>query len=70
MVRLAIAAGALVVVVGIIAAHNNNVRREAVINERARVSVEAGKKNANAQTARKRVTADNANDVLSKYYRD
>lgn len=38
--------------------------------ERARVSVEAGKKNANAQAARKRVTADNADNVLSKYYRD
>lgn len=40
------------------------------IQERARVSVEAGKKNATAQAARKRVTADNADDVLSKYWRD
>lgn len=68
--RLAIAASAVVALVGIFAAHNANVRREAVSNERARVSVEAGKKNATAQAARKRVTADNANDVLSRYYRD
>lgn len=68
--RLVIAGIALAAIVGIFAAHNANVRREAVQTERARVSVEAEKKNATAQAARKRVTPDNANDVLSRYYRD
>lgn len=68
--RFAIAAAAIIALVGIFAAHNANVRREAVQTERARVSVEAEKKNATAQAARKRVTPDNANDVLSRYYRD
>lgn len=68
--RFAIAAAALVALVGIFTAHNANVRREAVQTERARVSVQAEKKNATAQAARKRVTADNADDVLSRYYRD
>lgn len=69
-IRLAIAAAAIVALVGIVTAHNANVRREAVINERARVSVEAEKKNDKAQAARRRVTTDNADDVLAKYYRD
>ncbi len=69
-IRLAIAAAAIVALVGIFTAHNANVRREAVQTERARVSVEAEKKNDKAQAARKRVTADNADDVLAKYYRD
>lgn len=68
--RFAIAGAAIVALVGIFAAHNSNVRREAVQKERARVSVEAEKKNAAAQAARKRVTADNANDVLARFYRD
>lgn len=68
--RFAIAAAALVALVGIFTAHNANVKREAVQTERARVSSEAEKKNATAQAARKRVTVDNANDVLSRYYRD
>ena len=69
-IRLAIAAAAIFALVGLFAAHNANVRREAVQTERARVSVEAEKKNDKAQAARKRVTADNADDVLAKYYRD
>lgn len=68
--RFAIAAAALVALVGIFTAHNANVRREAVQTERARVSSEAEKKNATAQAARKRVTTDNADDVLSRFYRD
>lgn len=69
-IRLAIAAAAIFALVGIFTAHNANVRREAIQTERARVSVEAEKKNDKAQAARKRVTADNADDVLAKYYRD
>lgn len=68
--RFAIAGAAIIALIGIFTAHNANVRSEAVQTERARVSDVAEKKNATAQAARKRVTADNANDVLSRFYRD
>lgn len=52
-IRLAIAAGALVFVVGVITAHNANVRREAVLTERASVEKQAQKKDAKAQANRR-----------------
>lgn len=60
-------------VVALVIAYNINnaaVRSAAVSNERARVDSEARKKNDIAQTARKRVTPDNATSVLDKFYRD
>lgn len=63
--------GAVVIALGVAYKVNNAaVETMATSNERARVSVEAEKKNATAQAARKRITADNANDVLSRFYRD
>lgn len=66
MVRLAIAAGALVFVVGIITAHNNNIRREAVITERASVEKQAEKKDARAQANRRAAAANDAVRLLEK----
>ena len=43
-IRLAIAASALFALLAIFTAHNANVRREAVINERASVEKQAEKK--------------------------
>lgn len=53
MVRLAIAAGAIFALLAIFTAHNANVRREAVINERASVEKQADKKDARAQANRR-----------------
>lgn len=66
MVRLAIAAGALVFVVGIITAHNNNIRREAVITERASVEKQAEKKDARAQANRRAAGNTDAVRLLEK----
>lgn len=65
-IRLAIAAGALVFVVGIITAHNNNIRREAVITERASVEKQAEKKDARAQANRRAAAASDAVRVLDQ----
>lgn len=65
-IRLAIAAGALVFVVGVITAHNANVRREAVITERASVEKQAEKKDARAQANRRAAAANDAVRLLEK----
>ena len=65
-IRLAIAAGALVFVVGVITAHNANVRREAVINERASVEKQADKKDARAQANRRAAGNTDAVRLLEK----
>lgn len=65
-IRLAIAAGALVFVVGVITAHNANVRREAVINERASVEKQAEKKDVKAQANRRAAAASDAVRLLEK----
>lgn len=65
-IRLAIAAGALVFVVGVITAHNANVRRAAVINERASVEKQAEKKDVKAQANRRAAAASDAVRLLDQ----
>jgi len=65
-IRFAIAAAALVAVVGIFTAHNANVRREAVQTERASVEKQAKKKDAKAQSARRSAAADDPIRLLEQ----
>lgn len=65
-IRLAIAAGALVFIVSVISAHNANVRREAVINERASVEKQAEKKDVKAQANRRAAAASDAVRLLDQ----
>ena len=65
-IRLAIAAGALVFIVSVISAHNANVKREAVINERASVEKQAEKKDVKAQANRRAAAASDAVRLLEK----
>ncbi len=64
--RLAIAAGAIFALIGIFTAHNANVRREAVINERASVEKQAEKKDVKAQANRRAAAASDAVRVLDQ----
>lgn len=64
--RLVIAGIALAAIVGIFAAHNANVRREAVIKERASVELQAKKKDAKAQSARRAAAADDPIRLLKE----
>lgn len=64
--RFLIAGAALAAVVGIFAAHNANVRREAVQNERASVEKQAKKKDAKAQSARRAAAADDPISLLEQ----
>jgi hypothetical protein len=70
MIRIAIIAGSVALLIGVIA---NAVRQHSthvVDKERVRVETEARKKNEAAQSARKRVTPGNAHGVLNPFYRD
>ncbi len=63
-IRLAIAAAAIFALVGIFTAHNANVRREAVITERASVEKQAEKKDAKAQANRRAAAASDTVRLL------
>lgn len=63
-IRLAIAAAALFALVGIVTAHNANVRREAVITERASVEKQAQTKDAKAQANRRAAAASDTVRLL------
>jgi len=65
-IRLAIAASALFALLAIFTAHNANVRREAVINERASVEKQADKKDARAQANRRAAGNTDAVRLLEK----
>ncbi len=70
MIRLAIIAGSIAVLFGVIGTALKQRDNRVVEGERVRVETEARKKNDAAQNARKRVTPDNASRVLDPYYRD
>lgn len=65
-IRLAIAAGALFALLAIFTAHNANVKREAVINERASVEKQAEKKDVKAQANRRAAAASDAVRLLDQ----
>lgn len=64
--RFAIAGAAVIALIGIFAAHNSNVRREAIQKERASVEQQAKKKDAQAQSARRAAAADDPIRLLEK----
>lgn len=64
--RFAIAGAAVIALIGIFSAHNANVRREAVQTERASVELQAKKKDAKAQSARRAAAADDPIRLLEK----
>lgn len=68
--RFAIAAAALVALVGIFTAHNANMRREGELKERARVETEGRKIDAKARAAKRAVAQSPADRVLDPWYRD
>jgi len=70
MIRLAIIAGSAAAMIAVIASGIRQHNTHIVDKERVRVDTEARKKNDAAQSARKRVTPDNADSVLTRYYRD